>query len=80
MAATIKLMRFGKKGSPFYRIVIVDKRKKRGGSYLEKIGYYNPLTEPATIQLDSTRLSYWQEKGAQLTDGTTKLLKKMKTA
>lgn len=78
MAVTIRLMRFGKPKTPFYRIVVLDKRKKRDGSYIEKIGQYNPLTEPMEILLSKSRFEYWKSVGAQLSEGMTKLLKDTK--
>ena len=76
MAAAIKLMRTGKKGMPSYRIVVIDKRKKRSGNYLDKLGFYNPLTNPAQISLDQAKFDAWVNKGAQLSEGVKKLLKK----
>ena len=76
MPAAIKLMRVGKKGMPSYRIVVVDKRKKRSSNYLEKLGYYNPLKNPAQIELNQEKLKGWIGKGAQLSEGLKKLLKK----
>ena len=52
MPATVRLMRIGKKKNPFYRIIVTDKRKKRDGKYIEKLGFYNPLTNPPTISID----------------------------
>ena len=52
MPAKIRLQRFGKKGQPFYHIVIADGRAPRDGKYIEKIGTYNPMTKPATIEVD----------------------------
>lgn len=78
MAVTLRLMRIGRKGKPFYRIIAVDKRKKRTGSYIEKIGTYNPLTEPADISYDIDRLNYWVSKGALVSEGLQKLLKYQK--
>lgn len=75
MAATIRLMRFGKPKTPFYRIVVLDKRKKRDGSYLEKIGQYNPLKEPRELILSKSRFEYWKSVGAQISEGMSKLLK-----
>jgi small subunit ribosomal protein S16 len=80
MAATIRLMKFGKRGYPTYRIVVLDKRKKRDGSYLDKLGTYNPHTEPATLIIDDTKLQDWMKKGAQISEGARKLLKNRKTA
>lgn len=73
MPAAIKLMRIGKKGNPSYRIVVMDKRKKRTGSYLEKIGFYNPLTNPAELSIDNDRYDYWISKGAVVSEGIRKL-------
>ncbi len=75
MAATLRLMRIGRKGRPFYRIIVVDKRKKRNGKYIESLGTYNPLIDPAEIKLNHERLAYWQEKGAQISEGLHRLLK-----
>lgn len=76
MAVAIRLMRFGKKGFPTYRIVALDKRAKRDGAYIENLGVYNPMTNPATFELKKDRYDYWVQKGAQLSEGITKLLKK----
>lgn len=76
MAVTLRLMRFGKKKYPTYRIVAIDKRKKRDGSYIEKVGTYNPMTEPATIDINKERFYDWVLKGAELSDGLKRLLKK----
>ncbi len=73
MAATIRLMRFGKKGQPFYRIVVLDKSAKRDGSYIEAIGTYNPLTNPSTIVLNKERFSYWKSVGAMISNGAQRL-------
>lgn len=67
-------MRLGRRGKPFYRIVAVDKRKKRTGAYIEKIGTYNPLAEPAEIAFSSERLAHWVSKGALISEGLRKLL------
>lgn len=80
MSATIRLMKFGKRSFPTYRIVVLDKRKKRDGSYLEKVGTYNPHTEPATLIIDDVKLEGWLKKGAQVSEGMRRLLKNRKTA
>ena len=80
MAATIRLMKFGKRGYPTYRIVVLDKRKKRDGSYIEKVGTYNPHTEPATLLIEDVKLNAWLKKGAELSEGMRRLLKNRKTA
>ncbi len=74
----IRLMRIGKKNSPSYRIVAVDKRKKRTGSYLEKIGVYNPMKNPALLQIEKDKLEKWKNNGALYSDGVSKLLKNKK--
>lgn len=77
MPAAIKLMRTGKKGQPNYRVVVIDKRKKRESDYIDKIGNYNPLAHPAQINLDKTKLESWIKKGAIVSDGVRKLLKQL---
>lgn len=74
MPVKIRLQRFGKKGQPFYRIVVADSRAPRDGKFIELIGTYNPLTQPATIQLDVDRALYWLEVGAQPTDTARSIL------
>ncbi len=76
MAVSIRLMRIGKKGNPAYRIVAIDKRKKRNTEYLDKLGFYNPLLEPAKLELDEKKLIDWVNKGAVLSEGAQKLLGK----
>ncbi|NTU46789.1 30S ribosomal protein S16 [Candidatus Roizmanbacteria bacterium] len=75
MAVTIRLMRFGKKGQPFYRIVALDKRAKRDGAYIEKIGTYDPMVQPHKIEYDKTKFEAWKAKGAELSEGVRKLQK-----
>jgi small subunit ribosomal protein S16 len=74
MAVTLRLMRFGKKHYPTYRIVALHKRSKRDGAYLDKVGVYNPMTAPATIKIDKDKYEYWTGKGAQISEGLRKLL------
>lgn len=74
MSVTIRLMRFGKKGYPTYRIVALDKRKKPVGGYLEKIGTYNPMKEPAELIIDKKLLDKWTQTGAVLSEGMRKIL------
>lgn len=71
-------MRFGKNKFPTYRVVAIDKRKKRDGSYIEKVGFYNPMTEPATFDLDKEKFDSWIAKGAEISEGVRKLLKNRK--
>lgn len=76
MPAKIRLQRHGKKGQPFYHIVIADGRSPRDGKFIEKIGTYNPLTEPAQINLKFDRALYWYSVGAVPTDTVRSLLSK----
>lgn len=78
MSVKIRLMRFGKKGYATYRIVAIDERKKRDGSYIDQVGIYNPMTNPAQITLDSKKIEAWKKNGAQLSDGVRKLMKQVK--
>ena len=75
MATKIRLQRGGRKGYAFYRIVIADSRAPRDGKFTEKIGTYNPNTNPATVDLDFGRALYWVESGAQPTATTHNILK-----
>lgn len=74
MPTKIRLQRFGKKGQPFYHIVIADGRAPRDGKFIEKLGTYNPLTKPADIDLNFDRALYWLQCGAQPTDTTRAIL------
>jgi small subunit ribosomal protein S16 len=74
MPVKIRLQRHGKKGKPFYWVVAADSRAKRDGRFLEKIGTYNPNTNPATIDLDVDSAVKWLENGAQPTDTARALL------
>ena len=75
MATKIRLQRGGHKGYAFYRIVIADARAPRDGRFTEKIGTYNPNTNPATVDLNFERALYWVENGAQPTDTVRNILK-----
>lgn len=68
MAVKIRLTRMGAKKAPFYRIVATDSRKARDGQYIEQIGYYNPVTEPADVKIDAEIAKKWLSYGAQPTD------------
>lgn len=76
MATKIRLQRGGRKGYAFYRIVIADARAPRDGRFTEKIGTYNPNTNPATVDLNFERALYWVEVGAQPTDTVRNILKR----
>ncbi|BDR54188.1 30S ribosomal protein S16 [Bombiscardovia apis] len=75
MATKIRLKRMGKKFYAFYRVVVVDSRKKRDGKVIEEIGTYNPNTQPSTINIDSERAQYWLGVGAQPSEPVFNLLK-----
>jgi small subunit ribosomal protein S16 len=72
----IRLRRMGAKKAPFYRIVVADSRAPRNGAFVEEIGYYNPLTDPAELKVDNDRANHWIKSGAQPTDTVRGLLKK----
>ena len=72
----IRLRRMGAKKAPFYRVVVADSRSPRDGRFIEEIGTYDPLTNPATIAIDMERANYWIANGAQPTDTVRGLLKK----
>ncbi|MBI6875024.1 30S ribosomal protein S16 [Clostridium aciditolerans] len=73
MAVKIRLRRMGAKKAPFYRIVVADSRSPRDGRFVEEIGYYNPITEPATIKVDEEKAAEWLKNGAQPTEIVKKL-------
>ena len=68
MAVKIRLRRMGQKKAPFYRVVVADSRYPRDGRFIEEIGYYNPITEPAEIKIDAEKAKKWIANGAQPTD------------
>lgn len=74
MSVRIRLQRFGKKGAPFYHIVVADGRAPRDGKFIEKLGTYNPMTEPAKIELDVDKAVKWLRNGAQPTDTARNLM------
>jgi small subunit ribosomal protein S16 len=76
----IRLRRVGAKRQPSYRIVVADSRSPRDGRYIEKIGFYNPRTEPATMELDEARALYWLSKGAQPSDAVVRILNTLGTS
>jgi small subunit ribosomal protein S16 len=71
----ISLMRMGAKKKPFYRVVVKEKRSKRDGKYLENVGTYNPMTNPAEVNLNHERVNYWISVGAQPTETVASLIK-----
>ena len=74
MPVKIRLQRHGSKKRPFYFIVVADARSPRDGKFIQKLGTYNPLTTPATVQLDRQKSLEWLHKGAQPTDTVRKIL------
>lgn len=76
MAVRIRLTRMGAKKRPFYRVVVADSRMPRNGRFLEILGTYNPLKEPAEIKIDGEKTLSWLRKGAQPSDTVKNLLKK----
>ena len=76
MAVKIRLRRIGAKKAPFYRVVVADSRYPRNGRFIEEIGYYDPLKEPAEIKIDAEKAQKWLSNGAQPTDTVKSLLQK----
>jgi small subunit ribosomal protein S16 len=76
MAVKIRLKRMGAHKKPFYRIVAADSRAPRDGKFIEELGYYNPLTDPADIKINADKARKWLSTGAQPTDTVRALLKK----
>lgn len=74
MATKIRLQRFGRKGYAYYQIVIADSRAPRDGKFIERVGSYNPNTNPATVDLKFDRALYWLQVGAQPTDTVRNIL------
>lgn len=75
MAVRIRLTRVGATKRPSYRVVAIDSRRPRDGRALEILGFYNPLTDPATVQIDADRLKAWIDKGASPSETVVKLMK-----
>ncbi len=76
MAVKIRLKRLGAKKSPFYRVIVADERAPRDGRFIDEIGYYNPLTDPADIKINAEKATKWINNGAQPTETVRTLLKK----
>ena len=72
----IRLQRVGKKKAPFYHIVVADSKSPREGKIIEKIGSYNPMTDPATVVLDNEKVATWIKNGAKPTDTVKALIEK----
>ena len=76
MAVKIRLRRMGAKKAPFYRIVVADSRYPRNGRFIEEIGYYDPMKEPAVLNVDNDKAAQWIKNGGQPTDTVRDLLKR----
>lgn len=76
MAVKFRLTRFGSKKKPFYRIVVADERSPRDGKFIEKVGSYDPLKEPALVVLDKEKIKTWYEKGVRPTKTVESLFKR----
>ena len=76
MAVKIRLRRMGQKKAPFYRVVVADSRSPRDGRFIEEIGYYDPMTNPANVKIDAEKAKAWLNNGAQPTETVKTLLKK----
>jgi small subunit ribosomal protein S16 len=76
MAVRIRLARHGAKKRPFYRVVVADGESPRDGKFLEIVGTYNPVTDPAEISFKSDRVKYWMDQGATPTNTVKNLIKK----
>lgn len=76
MSVKIRMRRMGSKRKPFYRVVVADSRMPRDGRFIEEVGYYNPLTNPAEVKLEEDKVFDWLEKGAQPSDTVRSLLSK----
>ena len=75
MAVKLRLQRHGRKQAPYYKIVVADARSPRDGKYIERLGFYNPMTVPATVEIDRDKALEWLLKGAQPTDTVRAILR-----
>jgi small subunit ribosomal protein S16 len=73
----IKLSRYGKRGQPFYRIIIAEAKSKRDGKYTDLLGTYDPLSQPSKVTLDQAKYQDWLKKGAQPTDTVRHIYEKL---
>lgn len=76
MAVKIRLMRMGKKKKPFYRIVVMDSKRPRMSEYIDKVGYYNPVSNPPEVKIDEEKVMEWIKRGAQPSPPVLRLLRK----
>ena len=73
---TMRLTRIGSKKRPYYRIIVIDKRRARGGRFLEVLGQYNPIATPMQLEIDAARAQYWLSQGATPSETVRSLLRK----
>lgn len=73
MATKIRLRRMGAKKAPFYRIVVADSRYPRDGRFIEELGYYNPTTNPTTVEINKEKAATWVSQGVQMSDTVRRL-------
>lgn len=71
----MRLTRIGSKKRPYYRVIVIDKRRARNGRFLEVLGQYNPIASPAQFEINAERAQYWLSKGAQPSDTVRSILK-----
>ena len=76
LLVAMRLTRIGSKKRPYYRIVVIDKRRARNGRFLEILGQYNPIANPATIEINAERAQYWLSQGASPSETVHSLLRK----
>ncbi len=76
MSVVIRMQRAGGRNRPFYRVVVADSRAMRDGRFLEKVGFYNPLTNPAVVDIDEERVRYWVDRGAKPSDSVASLMRR----
>ncbi len=78
----IRLTRGGSKKRPFYQVIVTDRRNRRDGRFIERVGFYNPVAneKQERIRLDADRLNYWVGQGAQVSDSVTRLVKEQQAA
>jgi len=76
MSVRIRMARMGAKKKPFYRLVAADSEAPRDGRFLEILGYYDPMKDPAVVQIHKDKVNYWLEKGAHVSESAKALLKK----
>jgi small subunit ribosomal protein S16 len=72
----MRLTRIGSKKRPYYRIVVIDKRRARNGRFLEVLGYYNPIANPVQLEVNPERTQYWLSKGAEPSETVRSILRK----